>query len=317
MTRYWIGIWDLREHPRSLAIIRICLGLVILFDALEVLRRGLVIPLMGPIQVGGLSNAMARTAIPLWYQILPAEPSSAWLLWGGIFVSAVCFTAGIFPRSSAVVFVLLSAQWNQILPQADRGIDTLVRNMMLVMAFSQCGRTLSVGAWLKTGSFYGDGEDVQAWPRHLIICQLVLMYFMTGVQKFGLSWTPFGHYSALYLILQDYAIIRTDFSWLVNQPFYAFTQLSSAVTVFWQWSYPIVLLFFHYRLTSDRPGRFRAFVLKYHLHWVWMGVGAIFHLLIAVTMELGIFPWAMLALYPAFVHPREWSWIRQKLGMST
>jgi len=316
LLNYWIGIWDLKEHPRSLAVIRICLGLVILFDALEVLRRGLVVPLMGVLDAGGWSSVLLRPNIPLWYQYLPAEPSSAYLLWAGIFTTALCFTLGIFPRISAVGFVLLSAQWNQILPQADRGIDTLVRNAMLIMAVSQCGRTLSLQALWKTGSIYGDGEDVQAWPRHLVICQLVLMYFMTGVQKFGLSWTPFGYYSALYIILQDYAIIRMDFSWLVNQPFYLFTQLSSAITVFWQWSYPIVLLFFHYRLTPDRPGRFRAFAVKYHLHWVWVAVGAVFHLLIAATMELGIFPWAMLALYPAFVHPTEWRWIREKLRLA-
>ena len=313
MIRYWVHIWDLREHPRSLAAIRICLGLTILFDAMEVLRRGLVVPLMGVIEAGGFSSVIARNAAPLWYQVLPAEPSSAWLLWAGIFTSASCFTLGFFPRISAVLFVLLSAQWNQVLPMADRGIDTLVRNGMLIMAFSQCGRTLSIDAWRKTGTWQGDNRDVQAWPRHLIICQLVLMYFMSGVQKFGLSWTPFGHYSALYIILQDYAIARADFSWVVRQPFYFITQLSSAVTVLWQWSYPVVLLFFHYRLTPERGGRLRAFSLKYHLHWVWVAVGAFFHIGIALTLELGIFPWAMMALYPAFVHPSEWRLAWDKL----
>ena len=313
MIRYWIGIWDLKEHPRSLAAIRICLGLVILFDAVEVMRRGLVLSLMGVLEAGGFSSALARGAAPLWYQVFPAEPSSAWLLWAAIFASGLGFTLGFFPRVCAILFVLLSAQWNQILPMADRGIDTLVRNAMIIMAFSQCGRTLSIDAWRATGTWRGDNEAVSAWPRHLVICQLVLMYFMSGVQKFGLYWTPFGHYSALYIILQDYAIARADFSWVVRQPFYFFTQVSTAVTVLWQWSYPIVFLFFHYRLTPNRSGRFRAFALKYHLHWVWVSIGAFFHIGIALTLELGIFPWAMMALYPAFIHPTEWRWIGNKL----
>jgi len=315
LIRYWIGIWDLKEHPRSLAILRICLGLVILFDAMEVFRRGLVIPLMGVIDSGGLSSVFERGAVPLWYQIFPADPSSAWLLWAGITTSALCFTLGFFPRFNAILFVLLSAQWSQILPMSDRGIDTLVRNAMLILACSQCGRTLSIDAWRKTGSWQGDNQDVQAWPRHLMICQLVLMYFMSGIQKFGLSWTPIGHYSALYIILQDYAIARADFSWVVRQPFYFVTQVSTAVTVMWQWSYPLVLLFFHYRLTPDRGGRFRNFALKYHLHWVWVAVGIFFHIGIALTLELGIFPWAMMALYPALVHPSEWRWMADKIRM--
>ncbi len=192
-VRYWVQIWDLKEHPRSLAAIRICLGFVLLFDAMEVLRRGLVVPLMGTIEAGGLGPALTRGAVPLWYQVFPPDPSSAWLMWAVLATSALCFMLGCFPRIAAVTFVLVSAQWSQVLPQSDRVIDTLLRNVMLIMVFSDCGRTLSMSAWWKTGSWHGDGQDVPAWPRHLIILQLVLMYFMAGVQKFGITWWPWGH----------------------------------------------------------------------------------------------------------------------------
>ena len=67
--------------------------------------------------------------------------------------------------------------------------------------------------------------------------------------------------------------------------------------------YPLVLLWIHYRNTPDRPGRLRAFANRWHLDLVWIGTGALFHILLAATMELGIFPWGMLALYPAWLRP--------------
>jgi hypothetical protein len=71
----------------------------------------------------------------------------------------------------------------------------------------------------------------------------------------------------------------------------------------WQWSYPVVLL--HYLPPPSAPGRFRQTFARYRLHWVWILVGALFHLLIGATMELGIFPAGMLAVYPAFLRPDE------------
>jgi hypothetical protein len=43
------------------------------------------------------------------------------------------------------------------------------------------------------------------------------------------------------------------------------------------------------------------------LEYVWLSLGVVFHLALALTTELGIFPWAMLALYPAWLHPDEWA----------
>ena len=38
---------------------------------------------------------------------------------------------------------------------------------------------------------------------------------------------------------------------------------------------------------------------------VYVLVGIAFHLSLAVVLRLGIFPFAMLACFPAFFHPRE------------
>ena len=80
-ARYWVRIWDLKEHPRSLAAIRICLGFVLLFDAMEVLRRGLVVPLMGTIEAGGMGPAGSPWTVgsvvpPGWCSAGPSASSA-------------------------------------------------------------------------------------------------------------------------------------------------------------------------------------------------------------------------------------------------
>jgi hypothetical protein len=159
---------------------------------------------------------------------------------------------------------------------------------------------------MKTGSIWGDGQQVPAWPRHLIVVQLVLMYFMAGIQKFGVAWTPFGSYSALFLILQDPAIANADYSWLAAPPWYQFTQLSTFVTILWEYASPVILWSFWCRHTADRGGRIRMFTLRYPPHLIWAGIGVVFHFGIAISLDLGIFPWAMLATYAAFIHPDQW-----------
>ena len=68
---------------------------------------------------------------------------------------------------------------------------------------------------------------------------------------------------------------------------------------------PLILLLTYYAATADRPGRLRRWCNRLRLRWIWIGLGAAFHLGIALTMRLGIFPAAMLALYPVLLLPEE------------
>ena len=58
-----------------------------------------------------------------------------------------------------------------------------------------------------------------------------------------------------------------------------------------------------------------------YLRWAWLLIGASFHLGIAVTMRLGIFPFGMLAVWPVFLHPDElarvWRYARPSTWRST
>jgi hypothetical protein len=303
----WAAFLDQREAPWSLALVRICLGLVALADFLTILRLDLVTALFGVGAIGGLSDANVRTDVPWYYAIFPPTEASAWILWGSMTGLALTFTLGFFTRTSAFALMLLWAQQALILPASDRGIDALCRDVLCIFAFSYAGEGLGLdGLWRRwrTGAAM---SLVPAWPRYLLVLQLVVMYFMAGVQKVGLEWTPMGDFAALYVILQDPAIAAADFRWLRVQPFYFGTQIATFGTVLWQWSYPVVLLWYWYEHGPERPGRIRTLARRWHFKWIWVAVGALFHVLLALTMELGIFPWAMMAIYPAFIYPDEWA----------
>lgn len=309
-------MWDLREPPTVQALIRVLLGVVLLSDLLTILRFDLVVPMFAPESIGGFSDAMARNVPPLLYRMVEPTQTTAWLHFGGMLLAASTLTVGLATRTSSLVLLLLSAQHAQILPPADRGIDMLVRNVLLLLVFAGAGRTWSVDSRIRTGS-WKDDSPIPAWPRHLLILQLVVMYFTAGIQKAGILWLPMGRFDALYVLLQDPAVARTDWSWLVHEPFLTLTRIGTATTLIWEWSAPVVLLIYAWRLTGAPHSRLGRLAIRTRAHLIWLSVGVVFHLGIAATLELGIFPWAMLALYPAFLHPddlaRVTAWARSRL----
>ena len=300
----WVELWDHKEHPRVLGTIRILVGLILLYDFVHLWNLGLVEPLFAPHSSGGISNVMERPVAPLVYQWFPVSESTAIGLHVTICVSAFLFTIGLFTRISGLVLLLGLAQSAQIVPLGDRGIDLMVRNVVFLLLFSQCGAWASVDAKRKSGSFWGDGKDISAWPRHVLILQLIVMYFTAGVQKVGMDWMPMGGFAGLYVVLQDPAVARADFSWLSS--YYPLTQLATATTMLFEWLSPFVLLTYHFRNTPEKTGKMRRFYRRFTPHFYWIGIGVMLHLGIAFTLALGIFPYAMLALYPAFFHPDEW-----------
>jgi hypothetical protein len=311
----WVDFWDRKEHPAALAVVRICLGVVMLYDMLHIWALGLVDQMFVVKAAGGLGSPMRGVDAPLLYELLPATAATGHAHHIAMVVVSAMLALGLFSRTSAALLLVLSVQFAHTLPIADRGIEMLVRNVLMILMFSGCGGCWSLDA-LRKGDVAARGVAVGAWARQLLVLQLVVMYFTAGVQKVGLLWTPFGEFAALYVILQDPAIARFDFGWLARQPYYLLTQLGTAVTVVFQWTYPVVPLLLYYRATPDKPGRLRAISNRYHLELIWIGLGMVFHLSLAVTAELGIFPWAMMALYPAFWDPGGAALLSESEGAS-
>jgi hypothetical protein len=300
LTR-WVAFWGEEEAPWSLGAVRLLLGLAVLGDLLQLGVLGLVEPLMTVSSEGGL--VAARTEAP-WLALTGGGAAGAWALYGGLVTTSALVAVGLGTRWAALGFVVLSAQFAWMLPGADRGIDTLIRNTMLLLACSEAGAALSVSAWWRARR----GEPVRpipAWPRRLLLLQLVALYGGAGVQKYAQQWWPWGDFAALWVIWHDWPMSAVaDAGWLDHPVAWRFSQLATATTIAWEVSFPLLLVVWWLRRTGG--GRLRALAVRWPLVALYAGLGVLFHLGIAVWLQLGVFPWAMLALYPAFVPPERW-----------
>lgn len=288
----WASFWDRREHPLPLALVRIGVACVLLYDFAAVASHGLVGVLWAPQEEGGLA-----------YRSEDAFASGD-VLFGVCVLSAVSLAIGLFSRSSAAVLLVAYAQLAMLLPEADRGIDMLLRSVLVILAFSRAGATWSLDAKLRSGSFAAPPDlEVPAWPRYLVVVQLVWTYFSAATHKLQSPWTPIDGFSALHYVLQDPHFARWDFAWISS--FHPLTRLATFGTVAFEWSAPLSLLAWWYEATADRPGRLRRLFNVVRFRRAWIATGVVFHLALLVTLRLGIFPLGMLALYPAFFSPDE------------
>ncbi len=172
-------------------------------------------------------------------------------------------------------------------------------------------RTLSVECRWRTGAWTSD-RMVMRWPRFLIVVQAVIMYATTGWQKLSHHWVPGGDLGALWYIQQQPTWQLRDMRWMA--PLFPLTQLGTLLTWLWEVTAPVWLLAWLAHAEPLSDGRVWALLRRVRARDVYLALGVIFHALIAVTMEIGPFTWASLALYPAFIHPYEWAAIARRFG---
>ena len=301
MIERWVALWSGDEAPWSLALLRVALGVALLVDVVGMWPQDLVDALFVSADHGGLVlPASGRSALPGWWWWLGDAPWTGRLLHAGMVTAALGLATGTFTRSSAALWVVLSAQFADLHPAGDRGIDMMVRNVAMILAASGAGAALSVDAWSR-GAWTGAGARVARWPRRLILLQLVVMYCAAGVSKYAQQWWPWGDFLALWVIWQDWAVSGVaGQAWVTSEAALRFSQGATALTILWELTFPVMLW-----LWARRAGPVGWIHRRRPDLW-YVAIGACFHLGIAVWLDLGLFPWAMLALYPAFVLPLEW-----------
>jgi hypothetical protein len=224
--------------------------------------------------------------------------------------SAASLTIGVCGRLSALVLLLSHQAVTGINPAATGCDDQLIGNALWLLVLARSTATLSLACRLRTGVWTSD-ELVPAWPRWLAIFQLIVVYFTAGIQKTGITWFPFGDWSALYYILQDPAWQRFDMSWLAW--IYPLTQVGTATTWLWEVSAPLLglALWAGHRRASDDSRRgwllaFGSWLHRWNFRRYYVLTGIAMHLGIWLFMSLGNFTWISCSYYFCLYAPREW-----------
>ncbi len=296
MIARWVAFWDRREAPTSLAITRIFVGLVLLADLLQA-KYAHAVETAWAAPPFGIAWGALNTPQPFVARCFGATPQTAEALWWLAVLCSVLFLFGALYRVAAVLLSVILIQLGRFEPDTD-AIDQLLRIVVPILALSGAHACFSVTAWWARKRARPVLERVPAWPRYLLILQLLWMYFSAAHNRSDAAWYPWGGFSAVSNVLGDPHFAR--FAPGTFRGAYRLTQLGTAATMLFEGSAPLMLLWLW------RGWRVR---------WVWLALGAALHLGIAITMQLGIFPFGMLALYPIFFAPEEFRKGLRRLGV--
>lgn len=299
--RAWIELTSVREVGTTLAVFRIALGLVILYSVLSVMAAGLVEVMWVDAAYGGLQTLDT----PHWLVSLLGgrTVSTAWTLGGASLVVGALLVLGYGGRVTAFATLMIYSATIDTKYTLTGGYDAMIVNALWLVVLADSTATLSLDCRRRTGAWQSD-RLVAAWPRYLLIFQLIVVYGTTGLHKASPVWTPGGSHSALYWVFQDPTWRRWDMDWTASM--YWLTQVATAVTWWWEVLAPLLLWVYWLRHTPERGGRLRAFIHKYDPRILFAAIGIALHLSILVSVDVGPFSWISLAYYLCMIPPDRW-----------
>ena len=310
----WQRFWFLPRDPATLCVLRICIGLLLLYThAVWTLDWD---GFFGP---AGWLDKTARAAP---FAPPPGEAPSIfarwqwshfdWIesqavLWTLHWVALGIFTLlvlGLFSRTAAVLSWLIAVSYTQRNPQAMFGLDGINTMLAMYLWIGPCGDWYSIDAWLRrrkesyqmAGQGRGDAPPVRPIELsitanisiRLIQLHMCLIYLFSAIGKLqGESWASGV---ALWGAVANREYQSMDATWLAAYPLVI--SILTHLTVMWELTYPVLVW----------PRLWRPLVLA-------MAVGV--HLGIGLWMGMMSFGLAMIVGNMAFV---ESYYVRTILG---
>jgi hypothetical protein len=300
-----------RETATSVALFRILLAASVLCS-LGLIQRGNVLPAIWfSVEEGGVSALSSGHW--LFHVLGGFTPKTVhWLYQAGV-ASAGLALLGFGGRVSVLLCQQCYVALCHLNDNASGGYDSLIILGLLLLMFTRPTATLSLDARLKRGA-WTSAERISAWPRALLVFQILFMYSMTGLQKIGLAWTPLGGYTALHYVLNDPTWVRFDLgsaAWALEIPL----RVGTALT--WHWEQLSILLLFHWYYRVGKPsgsvGWFGRVFQRWDLRGSWAVMGLLMHAGIGLLLDVGPFSLVSLTYYVCLWGPGTWERLGQRL----
>lgn len=298
LARY-VAFWNEREPATALALLRIAIGCVLAYDLIYLVCLDLEITIFGDVAEYNLGYAESLEIQPLVRQLFGTGPLAVQVaVYGGI-AAALAFALGLLTRVSGALVIVTQLQLAILYSEGDRGIDELLRLVILILLFSQSGATLSLDARIRHGAWARPNVLVPAWPRYLVIVQLVWLYTSAAISKDHMMWSARGDYMSLFYILRYQHFVRWDMTWLP-----AWVTQVGAFTTIWFEALAGLMIVACWRTRRDPDGTRRSTRGWWVWKRVWITIGLGLHTTLWILMNIGIFTTGMLALYFCWVSPR-------------
>ncbi len=292
----WNRFWFSAADPASLAVIRISIGLLLVYShAIWALNSGSFFGADAWLNVdaGSAIQADGYLVSALWWA--DGSPTTIAIVHGVALVNALLLTFGLWSRVAAPVAFLLTASFANRNPAALYGFDQVLGFATLYLCVNPGHGWLSIDRWRefkRREKFAGshavrDSEIVVSRPSvsaniatRLIQLHLCLIYLVAGLAKLkgAAWWSGVAFWGAIGNL--EYQTL--DMTWLVDWPMVVSLltmsalawEISYAALVWNRWTRPIVLAF-----------------------------GVMVHAGIAVCFGMMTFGMAMIVVNVAFVSP--------------
>lgn len=262
----WTDYCARDEDARPQALVRLLIPLVILLDLGRVAQLGLLNDYFRPYALGGLDRGNESAYI--LDRFLP--PEHAGLIAVVVTTIALIMVAsGRLFRPAVLLSLLAYAQLGHLYSPGDRAIDRLLRTILMFWMFGESHKKWS----LSRDSL----SKIPAWPADLARFLLVLVYLSAALGKLlqQPEWLAWSGTPVLYRVMTDPLAAHMDPIALQN--WFWPLRIAGWGTIVLELSSPLIL-------TRWAP--------------YWGLPAVLMHLGIFYTMDLGMFSWGMLALYP-------------------
>lgn len=279
----WNRVWFAPVDARALGVMRVTLGLLLLVFHISLWPE--LTRFFG--DTGVLDpRALREGWTPWrWSHLDGLDPTGLHLAHGAGLLVILAFTLGIGGRFTAwLTFALLVATWHRD-PFLQNGGDRLLRIWTLSLALSPLTRAVSVDAWWARRQGRPLPTTVPAVSTRLVQLQLMVMYGYTAIAKMsGSTWV---NGNAIYYALSDLGYSRApalaDAALAIPAVRLA-ARVATWATLGWELAFvPLVL----WRRTR----------------WIALGIGLLVHGGIWLSMSVGIFSWAAMWGYLAWIDP--------------
>ena len=280
------------EDATPLAITRIVLGATVALHLLRILATGETTTTLVHTSFGGLQEAASRS----W-----ASPSIALALTASTAAAAACVAVGLFTRPAVVLTWVGMRLVSQIASGAQGGTDALSIDLLVLLAWSGCGNTLSVDAWRQRRRM-GTAADAPALRvvRLMVVVQLVMLYTLGGLQKVSYGWVPGGDASALWFALHQPQWTRFD--GLPPGWSYPFTQMATTSAWLFEVMAPLMLVSVLGEI-GDARGRIGRHLRRVEVRIAYLTFGFLMHVGIELLMEVGPYLYVTCSMYSCVLGP--------------
>jgi len=277
---------------RSLSLFRWMLAITVLLTGLAILPD--VKKFYGPQGIIPSATIWSGFSLVQWpFTLLFAFPDSAGAATTLIVLMVVCsifMAVGCWVRVAAFVAWIAFGSLLARVPMLRHTGDTFLLIMLLFACFFPMSGHLKLGSRKSTSQ----PELIHGFISTLWLIQIAIVYGIAGTAKLtGNSWLNGEHMTLLYSSTE---FVRPFGSWLAQ--FTLLNRFSTWISLIFELSLPLLIL-------GIPCGWQRA-------RMIIVVAGAIFHLMIALTLDVGEFPLISLTALASLLPPNFWNWLAKR-----